>query len=700
MAENSENIEARLCAYIEGELDEAGRQEIERHLESHPNHRRLITELTATRDLLRYLPREQAPVDLAEAFNAQLERSALLDAPPGESGAATIRANFLPRLLAMAAIVLLTCGLGAIVYFALPRGESRTQALNTTALTQPTEEGAAADADGADALRGAAPDVYLKNGEPATRGALADAGRTERLGKGGLPETVTNVGPRPVADALAKREVRREGKGGPSPEPVYVIVTAAGNQRDAVRETQALLSTNRIDWSAPDEEIANAPAPADEQAEPLPPQQQQLEKPQQQVSRAPQGQVQYRARGGSPSYARTELGNALQKKQQQQQQQQQQPLSQDRQGAGAAGAEQAPQPNAAPAPAAAAPPVQPDAKEFASANADASKTKQLASEPPAAASSAPAAPAAPTDAPAAIAGAQPGQTQQRLRELALKDQNAADVSGIRATMTRSQLIELAQTLNRSAQQVEVITDQPPLQVANEVLQQQKNQLGWAHQQANRTDKLDAAGSATGGAQAGPTTRPSPAARPTSGDGFYGQAPAPAKAAGPTTRRSDVNMKGGAGPTTAPSRQKGYGERDGFEGRAAGQADLADSAPGRGGTSDQRLADRVAQAPQPNAPSTTQPSQSPTTSQAQVAEAQGADDEPLDVVILVQGGTDVAPLGATTRPSTRDDAAPSDEADVPPNPPAEPSDVNPTPDAVNPAPSDENASDPVPAPQPQ
>src|SRR5689334_24502504 len=122
MAENSENIEAKLCAYVEGELDAEGRQEIERHLEAHPNHRRLINELTATRDLLRFLPREPAPPELAEAFNAQLERAALLDAPPGEAGATTIRANFLPRLMAMAAIVLLTCGLGAVVYFALPRG--------------------------------------------------------------------------------------------------------------------------------------------------------------------------------------------------------------------------------------------------------------------------------------------------------------------------------------------------------------------------------------------------------------------------------------------------------------------------------------------------------------------------------------------------------------------------------------------------
>src|SRR5688500_11072037 len=98
MAENSENIEAKLCAYVEGDLDEAGRIEIERHLEIHPNHRRLLGELAATRDLLRYLPREPAPAELAESFNGQLERSVLLDYTGHESDAPSLRANLIPRL--------------------------------------------------------------------------------------------------------------------------------------------------------------------------------------------------------------------------------------------------------------------------------------------------------------------------------------------------------------------------------------------------------------------------------------------------------------------------------------------------------------------------------------------------------------------------------------------------------------------------
>ena len=53
MSQNSEQIEAKLCAYLEGELDEQGRAEIEKHLEQHPAHRKLLSEVGKTRGLLR-----------------------------------------------------------------------------------------------------------------------------------------------------------------------------------------------------------------------------------------------------------------------------------------------------------------------------------------------------------------------------------------------------------------------------------------------------------------------------------------------------------------------------------------------------------------------------------------------------------------------------------------------------------------------
>src|SRR5437660_733891 len=119
MSQNQEIIEAKLCAYIDGELDPDGRAEIEKHLESNPQHRRLLESLKATKDLLRWLPREPAPPEIAETLNSQLERSVLLDADMDR----TLRISRWPRVFAAAAIVILTSGLAVAVWFALPKGK-------------------------------------------------------------------------------------------------------------------------------------------------------------------------------------------------------------------------------------------------------------------------------------------------------------------------------------------------------------------------------------------------------------------------------------------------------------------------------------------------------------------------------------------------------------------------------------------------
>jgi anti-sigma factor RsiW len=81
MSENFETIEARLCAYVEGELDEQGKAEIEKHLLANPHHRRLLDELSAQRTLLRRLPRDPAPPELAESFKRHHESAAQFKAP-------------------------------------------------------------------------------------------------------------------------------------------------------------------------------------------------------------------------------------------------------------------------------------------------------------------------------------------------------------------------------------------------------------------------------------------------------------------------------------------------------------------------------------------------------------------------------------------------------------------------------------------
>ena len=113
-----ENIEAMLCAYIEGDLDDAGRAQIEKHLQENPRHQKLIQELMTTRDLVRDLPRVKAPVDVGESVRGRVERSILLDDSPQANRDHSSR-NWLPQIFAVAAIFLLCASLCMILYKAL-----------------------------------------------------------------------------------------------------------------------------------------------------------------------------------------------------------------------------------------------------------------------------------------------------------------------------------------------------------------------------------------------------------------------------------------------------------------------------------------------------------------------------------------------------------------------------------------------------
>ena len=116
-----------LCAYLEGELSPAQRVEIEKHLAANPQHRQLLSELARTRDWLRAVPRELSPVDLGEVFQGQVERAMLLDGSPEESAAMAL--NRWPQYILVAAVTVLTLGLGAVLVAVL-----RTPANNGTAI--------------------------------------------------------------------------------------------------------------------------------------------------------------------------------------------------------------------------------------------------------------------------------------------------------------------------------------------------------------------------------------------------------------------------------------------------------------------------------------------------------------------------------------------------------------------------------------
>lgn len=140
---NTEQIEAKLCAYVDGELDAAGRAEIEAHLQANPQHRQLLAELVAQRDLLRGLPRDRAPEDLFDAFQTQLERSVLLDRTEPDVAVAG-KINRWPQILSVAAVLALALGLAAvIVLVVLPTNRNaRPDYARVATPTAPTTRGA------------------------------------------------------------------------------------------------------------------------------------------------------------------------------------------------------------------------------------------------------------------------------------------------------------------------------------------------------------------------------------------------------------------------------------------------------------------------------------------------------------------------------------------------------------------------------
>src|SRR5439155_5967730 len=133
---NTEQIEAKLCAYVDGELDAAGRAEIEAHLEANPQHRQLLAELMEQRELLKALPRAKAPDDLYESFQTQLERSVLLDHREPAAHIAG-RINRWPQVFAAAAVLTLAVGLAAVIYLVVLPDRHKTRNFATVATTAP-----------------------------------------------------------------------------------------------------------------------------------------------------------------------------------------------------------------------------------------------------------------------------------------------------------------------------------------------------------------------------------------------------------------------------------------------------------------------------------------------------------------------------------------------------------------------------------
>lgn len=269
MSQNQEIIEAKLCAYIDGVLDTEGRAEIEKHLEANPQHRRLLESLRATRDLLRWLPREPAPPELAESLNGQLERSVLLD----YDGAA-LRPSRWPRILAAAAIIALTAGLGVAVFMALPasqknpamafHGDGQAQTLPSEAAAPSLAVAPSTDLDAKGATEREHEKMALaKAGEPSSLKDRADnalaAGRTADGAKLDETESVRKTAEldqlaSAVSQDPAAFVAAANNDGGPATEPagpasnaVVLLVRSNAPQATEQQLTRYFVS-NQIRW--------------------------------------------------------------------------------------------------------------------------------------------------------------------------------------------------------------------------------------------------------------------------------------------------------------------------------------------------------------------------------------------------------------------------------------------------------------------
>ncbi|MBN2559545.1 MAG: hypothetical protein JXQ75_01255 [Phycisphaerae bacterium] len=101
----------QLTAYLDDELSEAERAEVERLLAEDEGARVLLEELRQTSDLVRSLPRGHAPTNLPESVLVRLERQALLGDAPRCSSAGRTRSRLLGGLaIAASVVIVITAG--------------------------------------------------------------------------------------------------------------------------------------------------------------------------------------------------------------------------------------------------------------------------------------------------------------------------------------------------------------------------------------------------------------------------------------------------------------------------------------------------------------------------------------------------------------------------------------------------------------
>lgn len=269
-----ETTEAKLCAYVDGELDAAGRAEIEKYLETNPQHRKLMEELKQTRALMRALPRASAPPEIGEMLQGQLERSLLLNELDAEPAADSMRISRAAQFRAVAAVILLALGLGAVVYFVLPSSNQRVTvvtapptdhefATNTTQIVPETEEASRAIAGVPSEAPGAAPvatrapvlttaPVAIASADPFTRRTMDHA---KVAGKMSAKFTPLEKKAEVMADAskvdpfrARVQQTLANATQGQSPANYTCVVVSTSDPAAARQRVNTFLVDNKIQW--------------------------------------------------------------------------------------------------------------------------------------------------------------------------------------------------------------------------------------------------------------------------------------------------------------------------------------------------------------------------------------------------------------------------------------------------------------------
>lgn len=273
-----ENIEAMLCAYVEGDLDAAGRAQIEKHLQDHPQHRKLLEELMGMRELVRGLPRARAPMDVGDSLRQKVERSMLLEDPvvAAQSGQ---RVDRWPQFFGIAAIFLLVASLCFILYKALgptwkPAVFTQSvadrlpddNALNGVAVDQLAAPGSVAAANGrqapvAESVQGP---VITTAALPAPEAVLQKAQQLMVKSQQQVL-SVAQLDVEAIRRRLESSGYGIHGGGGGSAAgsgPVLVVVDSSNLSATKAQINQFLTSNAGISWNAVPAESAVKPAPA------------------------------------------------------------------------------------------------------------------------------------------------------------------------------------------------------------------------------------------------------------------------------------------------------------------------------------------------------------------------------------------------------------------------------------------------------